>query len=297
MAQQTIDVAVLFVDVSGSTQLYDTLGDEVAKRIIDKFISMMTVVTRQHGGHVIKTIGDEVMSRFDTANEALRAAQDMQEEISMGLKGETVPIQVKVGAHFGPAIPTEGLDVFGDAVNIASRMAGIAKGSQIITTHDTIQLLEPSLQDMCREFDRASVRGKEDEIVIYQMVWEKSDDVTRIEIPTMDAAETKDLRLTFRGQEIRISSTELRTFIIGRGAQSDLLCQTRLASRAHATIEFNRGNFMLIDQSSNGTFVKTDDGDIFLRRQQMMLWGSGTIALGEEIDKEDPDDLISFECN
>ena len=298
MARENVDVAVMFADVSGSTKLYETLGDEDANRIIGKVLDVMAKITEMYQGFVIKTIGDEIMCRFSSANDCVRAAKDIQEEISAGIQGETIPIQIKVGLHFGPAILMEDGDVFGDAVNVASRMASIAKGSQIITTHETIQLLDADLQDMSRQFDKTNVKGKEEEIVVYQVVWEKSDDVTRIEITSSDQQdETKHLTLKFRGETNRISSSDKRTFVIGRGVQSDLLCQTRLASRTHAAIEFRRGKFLLMDQSSNGTFVKTDDGEnIFLRRQELMLWGSGYISLGEEVPKEDPNDLIYYLC-
>jgi adenylate cyclase len=298
MSRENVEVAVLFADVTGSTKLYETLGDESANRIIGKVLDIMANITTMYQGFVIKTIGDEIMCRFSSANECARAAKEMQEEIAQGIAGEVVEIQIKVGMHHGPAILMEDGDVFGDAVNVAGRMAGIAKGDQIITTEATIRKLDVDLQDMSRQFDKTNVRGKEDEIVVYQIVWESSDDVTKIEVATeTEVAEVRYLNLEFRGQPVRISSNDNRIFVIGRGVQSDLQCQTSLASRSHATIEFRRGKFLLSDQSSNGTFVQTDDGEnIFLRRQELMLWGSGLLALGEEISKEAPQDVISYLC-
>lgn len=298
MSRENVEVGVLFADVTGSTRLYETLGDENANRIIGKTIDIMAAITEGYQGFVIKTIGDEIMCRFPSANDCVRAAIECQEEISAGIQGETVEVSIKAGLHYGPAILMEDGDVFGDAVNVAARMAGIAKGAQIITTQDTINLLDADLQDMSRQFDRTNVKGKEEEIIVYQVVWEESDDVTRIEISSDDLIEeVKHLSLDFQGNQQRIASDDHRTFVIGRGVQSDLLCKTRLASRSHATLEFRRGKFILTDQSSNSTFVKTDDGeDIFLRRQELMLWGSGYIGLGEEVSKEDPDNLIRYIC-
>lgn len=296
MARENVDVAVMFADVTGSTKLYEALGDDSANRIIGKVIDVMAKITEIYKGYVIKTIGDEIMCRFPSANDCVRAAIECQEEISQGIQGETVEVSIKVGLHFGPAILMEDGDVFGDAVNVAARMAGIAKGAQIITTEDTIKLLDADLQDISRQFDKTAVKGKEEEIIIYQVVWETSDDVTRIEIVTgEEEAEIKYLQIDYNEQNTRIASNDNRTFVIGRGVQSDLLCQTRLASRSHASIEFRRGKFHLSDQSSNGTFVKTDDGEsIFLRRQELMLWGSGQIGLGEEVANCDESDIIRF---
>ena len=298
MAKESVEVGVMFADVTGSTKLYETLGDENANRIIGKTIDIMAKITEGYQGFVIKTIGDEIMCRFSSANDCVRAAIECQEEISAGIQGEDTEISIKVGLHFGPAILMEDGDVFGDAVNVSARMAGIAKGAQIITTQETVNLLDADLQDMSRQFDKTNVKGKEEEIIVHQVVWETSDDVTRIEISTDEVKEeTKYLALEFQGNQQRLASDDHRTFVIGRGVQSDLLCKTRLASRAHATLEFRRGKFLLTDQSSNGTFVRTDDGEnIFLRRQELMLWGSGYIGLGEEISKEDPSDIIRYSC-
>ena len=296
MSRKNIEVAVMFADVTGSTKLYETLGDENANRIVGKAFDVMSRITENYQGYVIKTIGDEIMCRFVSANDCVRAAKDIQEELSKGLEGETEQISIKVGLHFGPAILAEDGDVFGDAVNVAARMAGIAKGSQIITTQTTMHMLDTDLQDISRQFDKTNVRGKGEEIVIYQVVWETGDDVTRIEIITdTEQDEVRSLTLDFQGHKISISSNDNNSFVIGRGVQSDLMCKAKLASRVHALLEFRRGKFVLIDQSSNGTYVKPDDGeDIFLRRNELMLWGGGQIGLGEEVSKENPDDLIRY---
>ena len=153
------------------------------------------------------------------------------------------------------------------------------------------------LQDKSRQFDKTNLKGKEEEVIVYQVLWEDNDDVTRIEIPESEAEEVKVLSMEFQGNKSRIASDDHRTFVIGRGVQSDLVCNTRLASRTHATIVFRRGKFNLSDQSSNGTYVATDDGEnIHLRRNELMLWGSGYIGLGEEVSKEEQVDLIRFVC-
>ncbi|MEE8112995.1 MAG: adenylate/guanylate cyclase domain-containing protein, partial [Nitrososphaerales archaeon] len=189
MAKESVEVGVMFADVTGSTKLYETLGDEDANRIIGKTIDIMARITEGYRGFVIKTIGDEIMCRFSSANDCVRAAIECQEEISAGIQGEDTQISIKVGLHFGPAILMEDGDVFGDAVNVSARMAGIAKGAQIITTQETVNLLDADLQDMSRRFDKTNVKGKEQEIIVHQVVWEASDDVTRIEISTDEVKE------------------------------------------------------------------------------------------------------------
>jgi adenylate cyclase len=298
MAKENIEVGVMFADVTGSTKLYESRGDEDANRIIGKVLDVMAKVTEGYQGYVIKTIGDEIMCRFTTANDTVRAAIECQERVTAGVLGEDIDISIQVGLHFGPAILMEDGDVFGDAVNVSARMAGIAMGAQIITTEETILKLDADLQDMCRQFDKTNVKGKEEEIIIHQVDWEASDDVTRIEISS-DTMQEKViyLSLEFQGIQTRLASDDHRVFVMGRGVQSDLLCNTKLASRTHATLEYRRGKFILSDQSSNGTFVTTDDGEnIFLRREERMLWGAGRIGLGEEVSSEDSNNVIRYVC-
>ena len=69
MAKENVNVGVMFADVSGSTKLYEELGDENANRIIDKVLGVLAKITEGYQGYVIKTIGDEIMCRFSSAND------------------------------------------------------------------------------------------------------------------------------------------------------------------------------------------------------------------------------------
>lgn len=296
MARENIEAAIMFADVTDSTKLYDTLGDRVANRAIGKSIAIMKQLTEIYNGQVIKTIGDEVMARFPTADDCVNAAKEICEELDAGLESEEIKITAKIGLHFGPAILQDDGDVFGDAVNIAARMQGISGPEQIITTEATVKLLSPELADATRLFDKTQVKGKAEDITIYQVIWE-NEDLTRIDtVAAPEEEEVKYLALSFKGQEHKIASNENRVFVIGRGVQSDLVVPARLASRSHARIEIRRGRFQVIDRSSNGTYIKTDDGEnIYLRRQELLLWGSGIISLGQEV-VEDSELNIRFVC-
>ena len=133
-------MAVLFADISGSTKLYDTLGDTQAKRLIDECIGLMRGAVAHYGGRVIKTIGDEVMCVLPDADNGCLAATEMQLKIAALPAVADVKRAIRVGFHAGPVIE-EASDVFGDTVNLAARMAGLAKGMQIITTQATVERL------------------------------------------------------------------------------------------------------------------------------------------------------------
>ena len=299
MTREAIECSVLFADVCGSTRLYETLGDEKAQRVINECLQFMSRIVERHGGTVIKTIGDEVMVRFPDADSAVQAACEIQETNEGGQTHDGERVSLRTGLHFGPAILDETGDVFGDAVNIAARMAGIAKATQVITTGDTVdRLTNDDSCAMAREFDRATVKGKAEALRIFEVVWEK-EDVTRIVgLQTRDDLRPTSsvLKLVYAGKEVSIDSAEKPVFVLGRGTQCDLLVPASLASRLHCRIEFRRGKFVLVDNSTNGTFVRTQDGkNVYLRREELLLWGSGLISLGEEV-KASNDHLVQFAC-
>lgn len=283
--------AVMFADVSGSTRLYEKLGDYTAKAVIDDCLERMIEATHLHGGTIVKTIGDEIMSRFDTADAGIQAACSIQEMMERRPADHGMRVSVRIGVHYGPAI-LEGGDVFGDAVNVAARMAGIAKARQVITTEETVSCLSPHLATRTRLFDRVAVKGKQVETVVFEMVWEAPTDVTCVmtRLPAaVDAGTQADTLQVRCGAEEKQLRGDGSVFVLGRGDNCDLVVPSALTSRQHARIEYRRGKFILVDQSTNGTWVRLQDGsDVYLRREELPLWGEGVISLGEAIRDNDP---------
>jgi len=293
---ENVNISVLFADVCGSTRLYETLGDQRAQQVIGECIAFMLEIVEQHGGILVKTIGDEIMVRFDDASQAVRAACEIQEENESGRQYAGHRIALRAGLHHGPAILDDG-DVFGDAVNVAARMAGIAKATQVITTGDTVAMLDDELAEMAREFDRTTVKGKSVELRICEILWE-ADDVTTMNVPSAvrSATEQGVLILRYEGHEVRVGTSERPVVTLGRGSQADMVIQAPLASRVHCRFESRRGKFVVVDQSTNGTFVRTADGEhVYLRREELLIWGSGAMALGEDVSDANQH-LIHFTC-
>lgn len=281
-------ITVMFADVAGSTSIYEQLGDEQANIIIHGVLELMADITYKNSGTVVKTIGDEVMCRFSKADDAFTAASVIQETFLNHPTISGFKIRIRIGMHTGQALLREDGDVFGDAVNVAARVTAIAKGNQIITTRDTVDALSAIFTRSCREFDRIQLKGKSEETVIYEVVWE-GDDVTRMStminfIDTIPSA--KQLHLKHLEKEV-VVNPDTPALTLGRGAQCDFVINSTHASRTHAKIEFHRGKFVIIDQSTNGTFVKYDDGkEVYLRREELPLMGNGVISLGVNTEQE-----------
>src|SRR5258706_7132518 len=99
MAEQASEASVLFADVSGSTKLYETVGDAIAHAAIEKCVNLMRERTVAAKGRVVKTIGDEVMSAFPTADHAADAAIDMQSAIFELPSVCTTHIGIRIGVN------------------------------------------------------------------------------------------------------------------------------------------------------------------------------------------------------
>ncbi len=278
-----IELAILFADVVGSTRLYDTMGDLRARDMVAICIDVMRSATEQRQGTVIKTMGDEVMATFPSADGALNAAAQMQQQISSHaqLKVDGQAVAIRIGCHFGPVM-LENRDVFGAAVHTANRMTSQAKAGQIVTTAATIDKLSPEWRAACRQIDIATIKGQGNEVALYEVLWQTEDITSMVPGIATEARAGHTMRLRLRCQDREVVVDERHSSItIGRAEDNDVVVKGSLISRLHARIEINRNKFVLIDQSTNGTFVQSADGEeSFVRRDSLQIRGQGMIGLG-----------------
>ena len=293
-----LEVVILFADVVGSTQLYDKFGDTKASETVAYCLDVMKDATHQFDGTVIKTIGDEVMSTFPTADDAMAAAAQMQARLSAdpGDDGDHIPVSIRIGCHWGPVVQEQN-DIFGAAVHTANRMTSQAKAKQIVMSGVTVEQMTEEWAAQTRQIDIATVRGRLDEVALFELLWQP-DEATSM-VPTLELKSKKKngTRLVLRFRDTKVEVTDQKTHInMGRGDENDLVVKGNLISRVHARIEKRRGKFMLIDQSTNGTFLQTVKGEeTFVRRDSTQLVGEGTIGLGR-VAKEGSTLAIHYIC-
>ena len=293
--------AVVFADISGSTQLYVQHGDQTARTIIAKALDYLSNVTKEHRGVVIKTIGDEVMCRFPSADDGFDAAVGMQRCLKENASAITdkTRVCIRVGLQWGEVVMQAG-DVFGDAVNVAARVAAIAKRDQIVTTEQTVEALSGSRKDMARQFDRVALKGREGELVLHMVDWDEEADATRMRtvMPSpAAAADQRKLQLAF-GDKSVLLFTEGKTLTLGRSAECSLVVQSTFASRLHAKVVMRRGRFLLADESTNGTYIMpggvgSGAQEVFIKREEFLLPEKGVFSLGQTCSASDAK-LIQF---
>jgi len=277
-----LEVAILFADVVGSTQLYDRFGDTKASETVARCLEVMKDSTLQFNGRVIKTIGDEVMATFPTVDEAMGAATQMQNGISTSETDEDgIPVTIRIGCHFGPVVQEQN-DIFGAAVHTANRMTSQAKAKQIIISGTTADRMGPEWRAQTRQIDVATVRGRLDEVALFEVLWQP-DEATSM-LPTIDweskSKGANKITLSFRDSKVVVNDQK-KNINMGRADDNDVVVKGNLISRIHAKVEKRRGKFMLVDQSTNGTFLETVEGEeTFVRRDSTELTGEGIIGLG-----------------
>jgi hypothetical protein len=259
------------------------MGDVRARDMVSICIEVMRNATEQRQGTVIKTMGDEVMATFPAADAALNAAAQMQQQISTHaqLKVEGQPVAIRIGCHFGPVM-LENRDVFGAAVHTANRMTSQAKAGQIVTTAAMVERLSPEWRAACRQIDIATLKGQGNEVALYEVLWQTEDVTSMVPGIATESRPARAMRLRLRCDDRELLVDERHSSItIGRAEDNDVVVKGNLISRLHARIEINRNKFVLIDQSTNGTFVQSADGEeSFVRRDSLQIKGQGMIGLG-----------------
>src|SRR5690606_10563840 len=287
--------AIMFADVSGSSALYKRVGNEEAKAIIDQAIQFMTALTIVHEGTVVKTLGDEVMTRFDNSTQACETAVAIQQRCLK--ESDLLGLSVRIGIAYGPIL-FDNNDVFGDTVNDAAYVARIARARQILLSQSAVDHLDKDLLRDCQMFDRVNIKGDTRKSLIYRLRWEsqRQDKVTQL-MPLQDITqfiEKFQLLLRVGDREIQLLPDKT-PFNIGRDPEkTHLHINHELASREHCHIEFRRGKYVLVDHSTNGTYVTSpNQPHIYLRREELPLQGTGEIGLGQPTAKAG-DWLIHF---
>lgn len=291
--EKTLEAAVLFADVSGSTKLYDTVGDAIAFAAVKQCVDAFIECTQKNKGRVIKTIGDEVMAMFPDPAAATVAAMDMQNSLATFEPSSGMRLGARIGFHFGTVIERDN-DLFGDTVNLAARLSSVAIRGQVITSRVTVDHLNAVLRASCRQLHAIEVKGK-GMVDICEVLWDEGDQTVTVLAGSSSAApKATTLLLKYGGREITLDSAN-PALAFGRDKGAQLVIDDPNASRNHGAIEMRGGKFMAVDHSVNGTWITFDgNAEFVLRREECALLGRGWIAFGQSRDKATS--VLEFIC-
>jgi class 3 adenylate cyclase len=138
-----LSLTFLFSDLRGSTELYERVGDLTAFDLVNEHFRLLQEIIASERGAVVKTIGDAVMATFETPDRAIAAAIRMREAMSdLGAERQHQSLSLKMGIHEGSCLAVTlnaQQDYFGQTVNIASRVQGLAASRSIVVTESVVE--------------------------------------------------------------------------------------------------------------------------------------------------------------
>jgi class 3 adenylate cyclase len=286
-------LTVFFSDIANSTRLYQQTGDVNAHDQIVGCLSSLRDIVEAHDGKLLRTVGDAVLASFEHCGNAFHAAVVAQRQQSQS------QLRIRVGFHTGVVIP-DGGDVYGNAVNIAARVAAFANPDEIYTTGDSMEQLPTELRKNGKFLDNITFKGLENPLPVYRIHWSNlppsmQNADTRILTALNNSARFKSdfhLLVNFGSRTISVTATN-PTVKIGRSLENDIQIDSDSTSRFHASIEFVRGRFVLNDSSTNGSYiVRPGQTSMFVRREAVLLDHTGFIGAGWLPERSDPQCIL-----
>jgi class 3 adenylate cyclase len=171
---QVKDLTFLFTDLQGSTAMYDRIGDATAYNLVRLHFDTLEDCVRKAGGAIVKTIGDAVMAPFAEPVGGLRAAIAMVERLESHNRSASTALGLRVGLHRGPAITVtlnDQVDYFGQTVNIAARVEGLANAGEVALSEDIRRdpAVAAMLEGRVTERIQGLMKGVQDEIAVYRV--------------------------------------------------------------------------------------------------------------------------------
>jgi class 3 adenylate cyclase len=287
------ECAVLFADLVGSTQLYQRVGDKSAFEVVDRCIRSMRISVETKGGRVVKHTGDGLMAVFKDADSAADATLAIHQSMKEVPSPPEQRLAVRIGFQFG-AVVVSGTDVFGDTVNFAARLAELASPGKAIISAETARRLGPEWRSVLHPLPPRVIRGLSRPVELCELMCEAVGELTIVQSGHFLLDAEPELHLYVGNGSIVLNSAR-PSVRIGRDPAADIVISDTQSSRRHAEIELRGDKFVLIDRSSNGTFVQIEgEREFLLSREEVVLRGRGHFSLGRSCTSSPQ--LISFVC-
>jgi len=292
--------SVLFASVAGSAKLHEKLGDTEALRATERCVKRIERAVEAFKGRILKQNSNELMAVFEMADEAYSAAVEMQQRVADLPPVSGVKLAIRVGFSHG-AMPEEEGSLSGEAVDMATHLAGLAKPGQVLTSLPAQNALSRALQLSTRDLGSVHAKGGFPGMRLFELTAsDLSEPALEIENSTApvtkpDVSQTPRLRLRY-GEELLVLDKRTHVISIGRDVNCDVVIRDRRASRHHVLLELREGNkFVLSDKSTNGTFVTLEgQPEIVLRKEECVIHGKGIICFAASANSPEAD-CVEFE--
>lgn len=161
---------ILFADVSGYSRMMRADEERTLVDLRAHLAELVAPVIERFGGRIVKTVGDGVMVEFGSAVEAVRSAVELQR--GMAARNDGVPVErrqtFRIGLHLGDVIASDD-DVFGDTVNVAARLQGVAEPGSIVLSAAVYEPVRDKLALPFRDLGNRSVKNIDRPVRVYAL--------------------------------------------------------------------------------------------------------------------------------
>lgn len=277
MASRTLSAAVLLADISGSTSLYNEVGNAEAMRAISDELERLRTTVQDQGGIYIREKGDDVLAYFDDPDRAFGAMRAM---VAMGASR----LSVHAGLHFGPIL-LAGDDIFGETVNLAARLAALANAGEGLLSRAMVDRLS-GIESTLLPIEGVWLKGISEPLDVYS--FNSDDTAMRTAMFPPGAGAKGSAMMPAAGAEVALILTigdrvwrcrESDGLIIGRSEECEIILPRPWISRRHAVLTVRGGKAIIEDRSSSGTYVAMgSDREFLLHREAIILTSHGTLS-------------------
>ena len=289
-------ITVMFTDIKGSTAYFEKYGDVAGMMMVHQCNEGLRQIVERHGGKVIKTIGDAIMATFEDCKESVSAAMEMQKQLIVfnAPKPEQDHVFIRIGLNYGAGI-VKSNDVFGDVVNVASRVESVASPEQIVISDTLNQQVAMLGVFKISHLGRFALKGKEGDRDLFEVVWneEVSSRPAAAHTVVLGGAKFSVVVPKFKLQHIKRDGSvgaehELKDGKLSVGkTEGDLLfASDPQLGPLHARFSVDRGQLFVEDTSQGkGVYVRLiatymlQDGDVVMMGRQTFRFHEKAEAL------------------
>lgn len=288
------ELGVLNAEIVGVAQLREMLGEGVADEALAGGLAFLCGVAAESGCRQVSRSDHGFVCLFEQVAPMFQCASRMQSELARYPAAGGIKLAARMGMEFGP-VRQDGDAVAGEAADTAAQLVELAKAHQILAGQHAVDALPAPLARCVRALDPTA--GGVLVPDAHEFLWRAAEALDLVSKPLAQRpAKGPVLRLKYRGRELLLDSGQ-EVFAIGRIGSSDLVLDDHRVSRLHARIERRGDDFVLVDESLNGTCVMVKgEKPVWVRGKDFTLHGEGGMRFGAANIGKDPDALVYFRC-
>ncbi|MDB5800557.1 MAG: hypothetical protein JWL63_1496 [Rhodocyclales bacterium] len=299
MRDKLVDTSVLVAEVTGAAPLAEKLGAAEAARAVERALARAERSVQAFAGTRLPADTGRLMASFPRSDGAAQAANDMIKRISQLPPVSGINLAVRVVLH-ASSTPGQGLD--SSDLEMALGLLPFAASGQILVSNEAVSQFSEGMRANLNSSTQLSVNTGGLDMPLLELQpgnLQALNSRGPLTVPppqpsfmpssrprpvsnTAPDSETARMRLLLRYHGASMLVSEHRPVLLaGREEANDLVITDRRASRQHARIEWRHGRFILIDSSTNGTYLLDDQGvEVLLKRGECELPLHGRIGFG-----------------